>query len=92
MIFLERTIGEFEKLDVDVSSAQKELRKVKNQYKNLVEKYQQTLLYYRKLVARGASLIERVDILKRIMKKYSKHHIDLSEAELELKKLYEEQQ
>lgn len=87
MTLLERTIKEFKKLNIDVSAAKKQLKKDKKQLKGINERYQLTVFYYRKVVERGASINERKGILEKIIRKYRKYRIDLSEAENELKKL-----
>lgn len=85
-IFLERTVEEFKDKNIDVSLARRELKRVARKYNTALGEYKLTMDYYKKVAERGSSKGELASILKKILQKYKKYGINLSEARRELKK------
>jgi flagellar biosynthesis chaperone FliJ len=72
---------------IDLSRAFKEVEKVKTELAQVSTDYRLTLDFYRKNAAQGADAQEQISLLERMIKKYARAGIDLSEAQKELAKL-----
>ncbi|HMU95146.1 MAG TPA: hypothetical protein PKA08_00005, partial [Elusimicrobiota bacterium] len=72
---------------IDLSRADKEMERVKTELAQVSTDYRLTLDFYRKNAAQGADAQEQISLLERMIKKYTRAGIDLSEAQKELAKL-----
>lgn len=80
-------LGKYSKTGVDVSRAARELERVKSDLAQVSTDYRITLDFYKKTVAQGGDVTERISLLERMIKRYSRSGIDLSEVKNELAKL-----
>jgi hypothetical protein len=84
---LEDILAKYTPLGVDTTRATREYDRVKVQIEQMRSDYQASLSFYRVTVSQGADPMERVSLLERMLKKYARAGIDLSEIEKELAKV-----
>jgi hypothetical protein len=84
---LKEILEKYKDKGVNVSRAEREMEKVKNDFAQISTDYKLTLDFYRKNAAQGADPQEQISLLERMIKKYNRSGIDLSEAKNELSKL-----
>ena len=82
-----KSIVESYKDKTDISEAEQELKTVNDEYNTQTVYYQDSLSYYKKMVAKGITGEECADILKRIIDKFKAIGIDTTEADEELGRL-----
>ncbi len=69
---------------IDVSEAEHELETVRTELSSQEKYFNDSMVYYRKMAVRGITREERIDILKRIIRKYRDIGIDITPAQKEL--------
>lgn len=84
---LSTLLKKYENKGVDLSGARNEQERVKSDLAQVSNDFRITWDFYKKTVAQGAEAEERVSILERMVKKYRRSGIDLSEVTGELEKL-----
>lgn len=84
---LKATLAKYKNKGVDTSSAELELERVGSELAQVSTDYRITMDFYKKTVAQGADTIERLSLLERILKKYERSGINLSEVRNEIAKL-----
>ncbi len=84
---LRNLLANFSKKGIDLSSAEKELKAIKQEKESTEIAYSFSLKYYREIIALVASQDERMEILKRIIDKYKPTGIEMTGAEAELQQL-----
>jgi hypothetical protein len=84
---LSALIRKYENKGVDLSGARNEQERVKSDLAQVSNDFRITWDFYKKTVAQGAEAEERVSVLERMVKKYRRSGIDLSEVTGELEKL-----
>lgn len=84
---LKVTLGKYKTKGVNVSYAEKELERVQSELAQIYTDYRITMDFYKKTVARGASTVERLSLLERVIKKYSTSGINLTDVHKEIEKL-----
>lgn len=84
---LSALIKKYENKGADLSGARNEQERVKSDLAQVSNDFRITWDFYKKTVAQGAEPEERVSILERMVKKYRRSGIDLSEVTGELEKL-----
>ncbi|MFC1521049.1 type IX secretion system membrane protein PorP/SprF [Elusimicrobiota bacterium] len=87
MGILNKIISRYEVSGLDLGKARKELDGLMSKEKGVEEEYRRSWDYYTKIVEHGASSGTRIEMLKRIIKKFEKHNVDLTRVKEELKKL-----
>lgn len=80
-------IKKYEDKGLDVSRAKNEQERVKSELAQVSTDYRITLDFYKKTVTQGADVAERISLLERMVKKYQRSGIDISEVTKELAKL-----
>jgi hypothetical protein len=80
-------LAKYSKTGVDVSRAAREMERVKSDLAQVSTDYRITLDFYKKTVAQGGDVTERISLLERMIKRYARSGIDLSEVKGELAKL-----
>lgn len=84
---LSALVRKYENKGIDLSTARNEQERVKSDLAQVSSDFRITLDFYKKTVAQGADAAERVSLLERMLKKYQKTGIDLTEVREELKRL-----
>ncbi|TXH24022.1 MAG: hypothetical protein E6Q99_07275 [Elusimicrobia bacterium] len=84
---LNTLLRKFEGKGIDLSAARTEHERVKSNLAQVSSDFRITLDFYKKTVAQGADATERISLLERMLKKYQKSGIDLSEVRDELNRL-----
>lgn len=84
---LKDIVAKYRDKGVDLSRTDKESDKVKSELAQVSTDYRLTLDFYRKNAAQGADPQEQISLLERMIKKYARAGIDLSEAQKELSRL-----
>lgn len=87
VVHLKSTLEKYGNKGIDVSSAVNELERVNSELAQVTTDYRITMDFYKKTVAQGADLAERLSLLERIVKKYSPSGINLSDARKEIDKI-----
>ena len=77
----------YENKGIDLSTVRNEQERVKSDLAQVSSDFRITLDFYKKTVAQGADAAERVSLLERMLKKYQKTGIDLTEVREELNRL-----
>jgi len=80
-------VEKYRNKNIDISSAEQEYRLLVDEQKTQEKMYKDSMVYYRKMEARGIDKKTKIDLLKRIINKYQPYGIDVSEARNELEKL-----
>ncbi len=81
---LEEIVGKYQAKGVDVSRATTEMERVKSDFAQAQADYRITLDFYRKTVADGADNLQRISLLERMVRKYGRAGVDISEVKKEL--------
>lgn len=84
---LSALVKKYENKGVDLSGARNEQERVKSDLAQVSNDFRITWDFYKKTVAQGAEPEERISVLERMIKKYRRSGIDLSEVVGELEKL-----
>ncbi|MBL8022876.1 MAG: hypothetical protein JNK54_01145 [Elusimicrobia bacterium] len=84
---LKVTLEKYKNKGVNLSHAERELERVQSELAQVYTDYRITMDFYKKTAARGASTVERLSLLERIIKKYAQSGIDLTEVHRETEKL-----
>jgi hypothetical protein len=84
---LKEIVDKYGDKPVDVSRARTELEKVQSDLAQAQADYKITLDFYRKTVADGADDRQRIGLLERMVRKYGRSGVDVSEVEKELQGL-----
>jgi hypothetical protein len=84
---LSALVRKYENKGIDLSTARNEQERVKSDLAQVSSDFRITLDFYKKTVAQGADAAERVSLLERMLKKYQKTGIDLTEVREELNRL-----
>jgi hypothetical protein len=81
---LEEIVGKYQAKGVDVSRATTEMERVKSDFAQAQADYRITLDFYRKTVADGADNLQRISLLERMVRKYGRAGVVISEVKKEL--------
>jgi hypothetical protein len=87
VVHLKSTLDKYGNKGIDVNSAIQELERVNSELAQVTTDYRITMDFYKKTVAQGADMAERLSLLERIIKKYSPSGINLSDARNEIAKI-----
>lgn len=87
VVHLKSTLDKYGNKGIDVSSAVHELERVNSELARVTTDYRITMDFYKKTVAQGADMVERLSLLERIIKKYTPSGINLSDARNEVAKI-----
>jgi small-conductance mechanosensitive channel len=84
---LSQILQDFENTEIDLSIAQSEYEIAKSDRAKAEMDLQISWSYYQKIVARGASVPERIQLLGRMIERFARTGVDLSNLKTELKSL-----
>ncbi|MFH0948093.1 MAG: hypothetical protein V1833_03745 [Elusimicrobiota bacterium] len=84
LFLLDKIAKKYENSGIDISSALKEKADVLKIQQTTITDYNSSILYYKRLKARGSTKQDLKSLLIKIIKKYKGKGVDVSEAEKEL--------
>jgi len=87
--YLEKMLADYRGI-TDVTAAQQEYTIMKQEWDAQNKYYRDSLTFYRKMVDKGVSKQERINILQRMIKKYGDIGVDVSDLKKELEMLQKE--